>query len=733
MPISMIGQDTLVPMMINPYLEDQFEMKSGHSVDSTFQYNYSNLEIPIFDDFSTNKWVDYITDYTAANVTSILYYHLYDVNNSTHVSPSLGLCDSISAHKKTVVINGGVVTDSIYTNFLTGFPVLVNDLNNFPIASEPPIILYNECYILIDSLVDGLLVGDQDTIFNAPTYSQDSARVFTANITDTNQIWIDDYACHNYRFASEPKSLGVATLDGVSNDGYPYEFGSANAYGDADKLTSKPLNLSGKTNVFISFLYQAKGLGNSPEIMDSLMLEMYSPTSGLWYTMWSVDGDVDDNEWNTEHLEITASIFLQDGFQFRFTNKASISGQLDHWHIDYVHLRENSSAGDTLIKDIAIVYPIESFLKDYINVPWDHYNGLDDPLSEMKSDYELLVHNANDLPQDKGVGGLNIEDDLYVIPDGTSGNNWPIGGNSIYNFNVFNSAGAPYAYPKNTTTDKADFDVVMNIKSDAGGNSNQTKENDTTYFTQEFRNFYAYDDGTAETGYGILNSNAQLAYQFEAYEADTITGILMKFIPNVSDVSGNIILLTIWEDSSGVPGKEIYKDDFFEPHYPDYAAAKDQYTYYAFNDNQSVPVPKKFFIGFEQIEDNNLFLGFDLNNNNQDKIFYNTGGSWVNASFPGSLIMRPVFSTKLNYTLDIAPVLPEKKTYIMYPNPVSNELFVADLPQGYVLQMFDISGKELIRVTANSIDFTKFNNGFYIVNVLDELGNPVYSQKIIKQ
>ena len=54
----------------------------------------------------------------------------------------------------------------------------------------------------------------------------------------------------------------------------------------------------------------------------------------------------------------------------------------------------------------------------------------------------------------------------------------------------------------------------------------------------------------------------------------------------------------------------------------------------------------------EKIIDNQmLYIGMDLNTDNSDKIFYNTGGSWVNTSYEGSLIIRPVFSTALNNTL----------------------------------------------------------------------------------
>ncbi|MFK8045054.1 MAG: T9SS type A sorting domain-containing protein [Crocinitomicaceae bacterium] len=722
---AVFAQDTLVPLEFNPYLKDIDIKKSGNSTDSTFVFIYDNLELPVFDDFSINKWVKYESEYTGPNVTSVLNYYLIDGGTLQGLPASTMLCDSNKARLKTVIIVDGEVEDSVYTNFSSGISVLIDDLNDVQQVFPPPVTLYEECYTLIDTLVNGVLVGLQDTIFYAPDYTQDSARVFTADISTDDEIWEDDYACHNYRFPVEPKSLGVATLDGVSNDGYPYDFGSSNAYGIADYLTSKPINMLGKSNVYLTFLYQAKGFGNSPENVDSLKVEFYSETFDIWYPIWGTSGDVVDNTWNTAQIEISANLFLQDGFKFRFSNNATLSGQLDHWHIDYVNLRENSFDGDTIIDDLAISYPIETFLKDFTAAPWDHYNNLSNPTSVMIDDYDMLIKNNHIADKISNAGALTIDGNNFSLPI-TSTGNWNVGTN-IYTFNVGNQ---PYNFPQNSSIPKGEFDVKMNI---ATSTTNIISENDTTYFTQRFRNYYAYDDGTAETGYGVLDNNAQIAYQFEAYEADTLTGILMKFIPNVTDVTNNIFLITVWEDSAGLPGEIIYKDDFFSPHYPKYAAGKRQYSYYKFNGNAAIPVPKKYFIGFEQIEDQNLFLGFDLNNNNQDKIFYNTGGNWGNASFPGSLIMRPVYSTGLNNTLEVQPVLPEKVAFNMYPNPVTHVLTIQDLPNSYQVKVFDLSGREVKAADSNQIDFSHLNSGFYIVNIANESGISVYSQKIIKQ
>jgi hypothetical protein len=40
-------------------------------------------------------------------------------------------------------------------------------------------------------------------------------------------------------------------------------------------------------------------------------------------------------------LPISAAEFLMDGFRFRFRNYATLSGNADHWHVDYVIVDDN--------------------------------------------------------------------------------------------------------------------------------------------------------------------------------------------------------------------------------------------------------------------------------------------------------------------------------------------------------------------------------------------------------
>ena len=131
--------------------------------------------------------------------------------------------------------------------------VTENNLTIYPPVGTP-ISLYPPYYIY-----DTVGVQDQsDTIWiSNPAYTQDSATVFFQTIEDSTKIWIDRMAYHNMRYGFNPRSLGVATFDGLDEDGYPYQFGSAvTNYGD--RLTSKCINLSNYNagdSLYFSFLY----------------------------------------------------------------------------------------------------------------------------------------------------------------------------------------------------------------------------------------------------------------------------------------------------------------------------------------------------------------------------------------------------------------------------------------------------------------------------------------------
>jgi hypothetical protein len=236
-------------------------------------------------------------------------------------------------------------------------------------------------------------------------------------------------------------------------------------------------------------------------------------------------------------------------------------------------------------------------------------------------------------------------------------------------------------------------------------------------------------------GYGIQGSNSKLAYYFEAYEADTLTGVLMHFVPTVTDVSNYIMLLTVWDDNNGEPGNILYQDDYFIPHNPQYGASKNEFKYYKFLNPDypsSISVPKKFYVGWEQVDSQTLNVGMDRNIVNSNKIMYNVGGTWITSSQPGSLMIRPVFSTAINYTLGTK--FNAVSTVIMYPNPSSSRVNFNGLPTDFTIDLYDLSGR-LVKSINNesSINIEDFVSGIYLVNITDKEGVSLFTDKLIKE
>ncbi len=90
-----------------------------------------------------------------------------------------------------------------------------------------------------------------------------------------SELWLDSFVYVNDHFQKNAMSYGVATFDGLKPNGRPYNASTPNAYGNADTLTSKMIDLSSypqtDTTIFFSFMYQLAGLGDWPNEEDSLM------------------------------------------------------------------------------------------------------------------------------------------------------------------------------------------------------------------------------------------------------------------------------------------------------------------------------------------------------------------------------------------------------------------------------------------------------------------------------
>lgn len=733
------GQDGVSPLTANPDLFDkQKEMQTkalANSFDSTFYYKTDTLTLPFFDDFSRNKFQQYNAGFSDPNVTEQLFHRILD--DVTNLPLPAG---TVLTNTKTYRLIYNATTDVTTYDYLDSVRFLYDDLSVY----EPNHIQTYAFpgYIIYDTL-DGT-GNPEDTIWvSNPEYIQDSARIFISSINNPEMLWLNDQAYHNYRFAVNPWSLGVVTFDGLDEFGYPYNF-STSTNGIADLLIGKPLDLSGNSpadSIYFSFLYQKEGFGDVPEesstTSDSLYLEFYSPVDQLWKRVWRT-GPGQTTDFKVAHIAVKDPIYFQKGFQFRFSNYGSLAGALDHFHVDYVDFRTLSGYQDTLFKDFAIVYPISSLIQDYISVPWKHYRN--NPTGKMSSEVDVTVRNGSELTENNQNGRVNI----YY--DGNLEGNYTLNAAALSGGNINYSPRTTYASVHDFTTGYAydhtlanDTMAIFDYEGIASAQFPNNPINDTTFGQQVFKNYYAYDDGTAEKAYGVTGEQGLLAYKFNAYEPDSLVAIQIHFVPSVVDVSNNLFLLTVWDDQNGEPGNVLYEDEFFYPRQPIYTYGRNNYKSYFFKDTMKVGVGQTFYIGMRQIDEDRLNIGFDVNNDNADKVFWSVdgGGNWNNSSFEGSVMMRPLVTSKMDYQLGLKERLltAPNLDFTIYPNPARSVLNMKgeNFSNSTAFEMRDLNGRVVKRFNnEEQVDISMVHNGIYLVSRIEK-GQVIQTKKLVVQ
>lgn len=711
----------LAPMIQNTSIEAKSNLKSNGSLDSSFVFKVDTLSLPFLDDFSTNKFQSYKGDYSAAGVTNQVYYKLLNNSNSTPF-PSTTFFTNQLTFKRTYDIVNNVFTDSIFP----AIQVKVGDLDAYPIQYQtldvyPPYFIYDT--IGIPNFTDTVWL-------NNPIYYQDSVRIFNMSINEPSKLWIDSYAYHNYRYAMNPRSLGVVTFDGLDQNGFPYLINTA-VTNYADRLTSKPVDLSGLSasdSVYLSFLYQPEGFGDIPEASDSLIVEFYAKDLDQWFRVWSTEGDA-VCPFKAAHLKITESKYFKKGFQFRFRNYGSLAGALDNFHVDYVHLRALSSYDDTLFKDFAFVYPLNSLIKEYTSVPWDHYKN--SAVSTMTDSLLIRVYNGSSNPENYQNGQLNFSYNGLIT--------------GSYILQGFNLAGQNINFSPRTfhtsfhnLSNGAQFDKslagneqLFEVKANASAQFPNDAVNDSTSFVQRFYNYYSYDDGSAEAAFGPTGTQSRLAIAFESYEEDSIIGVNMHFVPSVNNVSGKLFLISVWSDNNGKPGNLLYEDDAFSPRSPVYKNGLNPFYSYYFRDTTKVAIGKKFHVGWRQLDGDRLNLGLDRNIDHSDKIKFSVdgGNQWLSSPFPGSAMIRPIFSTALDPTIGLTENTLKVK---LFPNPTDGKLSIllSDGKEINLGEIIDFTGRILFKFTGNELDFSSLNDGIYFLRIPNLPGKLF---KVVKQ
>lgn len=556
--------------------------------------------------------------------------------------------------------------------------------------------------------------------------------------------YVDNNVFINDGFGINPVSMSVATFDAFNNKGEIYEQGGTFPF-VADYLTSlfvrldtffvgTPRRITLADSLYFSFYYQPQGRGDKPETTDSLVLQFFNPTTNNWNTVWSSHG-MSFNDFKAEYgvdfkavmIPITNNEFLSENFRFRFYNVVSLAnnifptwaGNVDNWNIDYINLNVGRNINDSLPVDVTFRDRQYTLLKNYHSMPWNQF--LVNPSAEMKTNVKIPYTNFSNV-----LVNLTERFQIKDISETTPVFNSPVSASNVPAFTDTFFIRNPLNYTFNSNVTKnAEFEVRFVIHTATINDLIRT--NDTMFFYQRFYNFYAYDDGTPESGYALVGKNAQLAYKFNLNKPDTLHSIMIQFNRVQNNTNENLFFsLRVWNNQGGKPNNVIYEQQGLRP------ITDGLFGFTKYELTQPLILNAgTFYIGWIQQEEDALNIGFDRNNINNANIFFNVNGTWFNSMLEGSLMMRPVFGNPDPFVQVEENNI--KPNFRFFPNPLkTNETIQIETnTNNFSVLIYSLQGKLLHSSENNKSIDVNLSSGIYLLTFIDNETNNSIRCKLV--
>lgn len=550
----------------------------------------------------------------------------------------------------------------------------------------------------------------------------------TSTNQPSRQRWIKNEGTYiNNTYAINQPTYNTATFDGLKYNGSAYDTINTNTRGIADKLTSLPINLSqiteeSKKTVFLSFYWQAKGLGDAPEGSESDALTLYFKNiNNEWIRVWEKIGSMDTNFTKAvvPLVDTTSNNYFHRSFQFKFESTGRLSGTFDVWNVDYIYLNANRSLGDTFFLDQSFSkQPIVVLPYGYSSIPYKHFAVLEDTLKTANVDSKLK--NLGSSPNNITYRAVGRVDDFSKNFLEVSTEISPL---AIFSVRANMDKLFFENIPTNTRSEAyLDFNVVGDLDN-VDGKGIPYSQNNTLSTKIIFDNFYSYDDGSAEYGIGLNQKFAVMGYKYQMLKKpDTLRQIAVHFtqlgkvlVDQTINFFGVTKIPTLGElNTNNLPAHVLFNESFTIK----YANGMNSWTVYELNEPVIVN-SDTLYIGFKQITDDPLAIGWDRNTNSADKIIYNIGRSGTQWDYytdsKGSLMLRPVFGN-FNYVSSISKNDSFEKI-TLYPNPIGEILYCSESIQK--ITIYNTLGQEILKYESggNEFDVSALSPGMYIAVV----------------
>jgi len=460
-----------------------------------------------------------------------------------------------------------------------------------------------------------------------------------------------------------------------------------------------------------------------------------------WYHIWSVPGQTledfmaenDGQYFKQVMIPITDLKYFRNDFYFRFYNYASIVGSSlpsnrsneDNWSIDFVYLNINRTIDDTDYPMLTFSGQQPSFFNRYQSIPYRQYRI--NPYTFTREYLDIDVANLD---------GIDHEASYYYTVQ-------KIGGGQHYTRTVSPTTIPPYKtngylqcseYESPACPNVGElFAISLDYDSVSYQISHYLYDStanpplvDSMVYRIGMYNYYAYDDGIPELGFGVRPAGGRFAVRFDVADFDTIQGVQLLFNHTLNDANNKYFDIVIWKDANGKPGEELYRLENQRPQWQDQIY---RFSYYKFD--KTVALAGAFYIGIEQRSDDLINIGFDTSIDNIDYNFVNTNGSWQQSSKHGSLMIRPVVGA--SYFIGVEENGPSTGSgaFVVYPNPVSNILHIeSDIDAGQ-LSIYDLMGRMVYQSEYQTeVPVSQLNDGLYSLSIITSEGQ-VINQKFI--
>lgn len=458
-------------------------------------------------------------------------------------------------------------------------------------------------------------------------------------------------------------------------------------------------------------------------------------TEMVWDHIWSTEGMSLDSFLATNDscyfkhvmIPVTKQQYFEKDMVVLFYNYATIPSSMypndrsnvDNWNIDFIYFDKKRSYNDISYPLISFSEKSPSLLKRYTSMPYRQYKN--NPTVAMTTNYKMYLSNLDSVEASVHYS--------YLVENITSG--WTYDYNSdwmnVPSYVHYGMYELPihldnFLFDMDDNADAATYRITHIINVDE---ETSLAKGDTLVGLQVFDNYYSYDDGTPERGYGVVPDDSYFATQVTISTPDTLCGVQLLFNRTHNDANYDFFDIVVWNDNNGRPGNEIYRIKNQRPIWDENEIYK--FAYYPFD--KVLKVNGTIYVGIMQHSRESINIGFDTSVDNSQYNFFETGDGWFNSQMRGSLMIRPVLGN--DYILEDNEI--QKNRLGLYPVPSENEINISELPADACteIMIFDMTGRLVKRFSYDvRLDVSDLSNGLYMIRVVTDEGKS-YTEKFL--